>query len=127
MLPKSRDHFGRSRTTPRSVRRPPAAADLRVSRFAAAREVALRFVAGRWPELAGVEPVVTARRPQAPSAELLARLNLGGDEVVLQADNGIEYSFTFARDGRPAADAPLVAVVTVDEHRRIVKTSESKS
>lgn len=92
----------------------------------AARQAASRFVAARWPELAEVEPVVTAGLSRPPSADLLARLGLGADEVVLRADNGVEYTFTFARDAEAESCAPLVAVVVVDEHQRIVRTSASK-
>lgn len=128
MLPKSRESFGRTRTTPRAARRATPAADPQAARMAAARQVAARFVAARWPELADIEPAVTVRRPARPSPELLARLGLAADAAAPPADGLVEYTFTFARDAG-AADtgcAPLAAVVIVDEQQRIVKTSMSK-
>jgi hypothetical protein len=127
MLPKSRESFGRTRTTPRTARRAPVAVDSQAARLAAARQVAARFVAARWPALADVEPVVTVRLPHQPSAQMLARLGLAAEEAAPHPAGVVEYTFTFTRDDE-AVDtcAPLVAVVTVDEHQRIVKTSASK-
>jgi hypothetical protein len=122
MMPKPRHSYGRSRLTPRDTRRP---AD-EGARLAAAGRVAARFVADRWPELAAVTPVITARADQAPSAALLARLGLEPSE--LAARGPAEYTFTFAGARRCAdgADAPLVATVTVDAQRRVVKSSVTR-
>lgn len=124
MMPKQRGVIGRTRTTPRPGRRPQQAGP---ARLAEACRVARRYVAARWPELAGVTPAAIARRPQAPSPELLARLGLTGREVPdRQAAGG--YTFTFAGE-QPAGDGattPLVANVVVDAGLRIVKASVSR-
>ncbi|HMQ35124.1 MAG TPA: hypothetical protein PKD53_30680 [Chloroflexaceae bacterium] len=125
MMPKQRGVVGRTRATPRPGRRPAAASE--EARMAEARRVARRFVAARWPELAGVAPVASARRAHAPSAELLARLGLGRGELAEGPAAG-EYTFTFAGE-RPAgegATTPLVANVIVDAKLRIVKASVSR-
>lgn len=126
MIAKQRGVGGRTRVTPRPGRRAPATAT-EEARLAAARRVARHFVAARWPELAGVTPVVTARQTHAPSAELLARLGLTRADLAAAAGGG-EYTFTFATERRTADDAatPLVANVTVDAGLRIVKTSVSR-
>lgn len=126
MLHRSRSPLGRSRVMQRSDRR--VAAEPGQNHMLASRQVACRFVAARWPELARVEPVVTARLPRRPSPEILDRLGLKEAEIVLRAVSDVEYTFTFTRE-RELPDgltAPLVAVVTVDEHQRIVKTVVSK-
>lgn len=125
MMPKSRHTYGRSRLTPRDMRRPAPADES--ARLAAAGRVAARYVAARWPELAAVTPVVTARAEHAPSAALLARLGLDRSEL---GDRGgpAEYTFTFA-GAHQCADggaAPLVATVTVDAQRRVVKSSVTR-
>jgi hypothetical protein len=126
MMPKSRHSYGRSRLTPRDTRRP-APADEAAARLAAAGRVATRFVAARWPELAAVTPVVTGRSEQAPSAALLARLGLDRSELAGRGGPA-EYTFTFAGTHKcpDGADAPLVATVTVDAQRRIVKSSVTR-
>lgn len=98
------------------------------SGMAAARQVAERFVAAHWPTLAGIEPEVTLQRSgRCPGPDLLARLGLSAAEISPQRESAT-YTFTFASqcgtiDG---AVAPLVAAVTVDGKRRIIKTSLSK-
>jgi hypothetical protein len=126
MMPKSRHSYGRSRLTPRDTRRP-APADEGAARLAALGRVAARFVAARWPELASVTPVITAPADRSPSAALLARLGLDRSELATRHGPG-EYTFTFAltRPCADGADAPLVATVTVDAQRRIVKSSVTR-
>jgi hypothetical protein len=117
--------YGRSRTPGRGERLSPR----RVSAaLAAARQVAIRFVADRWPALTGVAPVVS--RPgqeRRPSTALIARLGLDPSEVGRQSLPAA-YTFTFAgqRCTADGADAPLVAAITVDDQQRIVKASLSK-
>ena len=126
MMSKSRHSYGRSRLAHRDARRP-APADEGAARLAAACRVAARFVAARWPELATVKPVVTGRAEQAPSAALLARLGLDRKELASRG-GPVEYTFTFAGTHKCAdgVDAPLVATVTVDAQRRIVKSSVTR-
>jgi hypothetical protein len=91
--------------------------------------VAVHFVKTRWPALVEVEPEVTlAHHGQAPSPELLARLGISASEVGYHGKPAAAYTFTFAgqcgvSDG---SVTPLVAAVTVDNQRHIVKTSLSK-
>jgi hypothetical protein len=97
--------------------------------LAAAREVAVRFVESRWPALAGVDPEVTPLPTgQGLSSELIARLGLSEDEAISHGRSTTAYTFTFAGQCGVAdgAVAPLVAAVTVDDQRRIVKTILSK-
>ena len=125
MMPKSRHSYGRSRLTSRDTRRPAPGDE--GARLAAAGRVAARYVAERWPELATVTPVVTARAERAPSAALLARLGLERSELAGR-DGPAEYTFTFAgaRQCGDCVAAPLVATVTVDAQRRIVKSSVTR-
>ena len=125
MMPKSRHTYGRSRLTPRDTRRPAPADES--ARLAAAGRVAARYVAARWPELTTVTPVVTTRADHAPSAALLARLGLDRGELA-ERGGPAEYTFTFAGTHRcpDGAAAPLVATVTVDAQRRIVKSSVTR-
>lgn len=124
MIQKQRGVGGRTRVTPRAERRAPAAAE--EARLAEARRVARRFVAARWPELAGVAPVATARHARTPSADLLARLGIAGAELAAPGpEDG--YTFTFAAERRAGdATTPVVANVTVDAHLKVVKTSVSR-
>lgn len=127
MISKQRLVSGRTRVTPRLERRAPGAAVTEDARLAEARRVACRFVAARWPELAGVAPVMTARCATTLNPETLERLGLSrADLVALERDD--EYTFTFAGEGRTADNTttPLVANVTVDPGYRIVKTSVSR-
>jgi hypothetical protein len=97
--------------------------------LAAARQVAIHFVADRWPALADVDPEVSlAHSGQEPSPVLIARLGLSASEVGHHDTTTAAYTFTFASQCGMAdgAVAPLVAAVTVDTQRRIVKTSLSK-
>lgn len=67
--------YARSRTPVRGERQSPARRDS--SGIAAARQVATRFVAARWPALAGVEPEVTLQHEdRRPTPALIARLGL---------------------------------------------------
>lgn len=80
---------------------------------AAARALACATVARQWPELAGVEPIVTQRRQVVPAR-------------TAQSD---EYTFTFSADLRTPEGftMPRVARVTVDGQRcRVVKAVASK-
>jgi hypothetical protein len=126
MMQKPRTGYGRSRVTPRDGRRSAPPADQDAAQVAAARRVAAAFVAARWPELAAVRPAVAVRKPPAPSAELLARLGLEG--VELAGRPGPRYTFTFcgAKGTTDGHESPLVAVVTVDDGQRIVKTSVTR-
>jgi hypothetical protein len=97
--------------------------------LAAARQVAIHFVASRWPELAEVAPDVTLLHDRHhPSPELIARLGLNEVEIVRPAPDTTAYTFTFAIQRRVADGvvAPLVAAVTVNHQQHIVKTSLSK-
>jgi hypothetical protein len=118
--------YARSRTPVRGERQSPARRDS--SGIAAARQVATRFVAARWPALAGVEPEVTLQHEdRRPTPALIARLGLAEAELG-HCPPAATYTFTFTSQ-YPTADgatAPLVAAVTVDAQRRIVKTSLSK-
>jgi hypothetical protein len=122
MHTKNRLAYGRSRTPARSWRRPGP------SDLAAAQQVAARFVAARWPGLASVTPEVMRRAAHAPSADLLTRLGLDSADLAPRAAAPVAYTFVFVGhcgtvDGAPA---PLVAAVTVDAQRRVVKASLSK-
>lgn len=101
----------------------PAAID---AALAAARTVACRVVADRWPELAHVEPAVTPRRKLRPSPALLAELGLEEHELAPCDDD--EYTFTFASELRSPEGhcTPYVARVVVDAQRRVVKATLSK-
>lgn len=126
MMPKHRQSYGRQRTTRRAERRSPAV--LESSSIAAAREVARHFVVARWPQLAGVEPTVSTREMPPISRDLLARVGLDNGNTMLRTANGTEYTFTFAGEAstRDGMVAPLIAAVTVNAQRRIVRTSVSK-
>lgn len=123
-MPKQRGVGGRTRVTPRAERRAPHGPE--EARLAEAQRVARRFVAARWPELAAVAPVATARPAHAPSPELLARLGLARADLAAAGPDGA-YTFTFAAERRAAdgSATPLVANVTVDGQLRIIKTSVS--
>lgn len=127
MLHRSRNGYGRSRTTSRSTRRSSAVVDQVGARVGTARRVAAAFIAARWPELASVVPTFTVRQAHTPSAELLARLELDRAELPQRAGDA-HYTFTFAgmRRTSDGANAPLVAAVTVDEQQQIVKTSVTR-
>lgn len=116
--------YGRSRTSGREGR----TALRRGAELAAARQVAARFVADRWPALAGVTPEVSRpRQERRPSRELMSRLGL--DEAELGRESAhAAYTFTFASQCGTADGvvAPLIAAVTVDDKRRVVKASLSK-
>lgn len=124
MMQKPRTGYGRSRVTPRPARRSAPQPD-QPARLAAARRVATTFVAARWPELAAVRPAVASAQLPAPNAALLARLGI--EASPLQHD-AVHYTFTFCGE-RVTVDGhatPLVAVVTVDDAQRIVKTSVTR-
>ncbi|NTU84367.1 MAG: hypothetical protein HGA45_34225 [Chloroflexales bacterium] len=111
------------------ARRVPSAAATKEARLAEAGRVAAHFVAARWPELADVTPIVTARHTHTPSSALLARLGLDAATMAERgADDGDEFVFTFMgeRGTIDGATTPVVANVTVDTHYRIVKTSVSR-
>jgi hypothetical protein len=120
---QKRTMYGRSRVGPRDARRP---ADDLAARRAASR-VAARVVADRWPELAGVAPVLTTQQGSAPSAGLLARLGLSLSDIAPR-QHSPEYTFTFAGQSRGAdcGETPLVAAVTVNGQRRVVKISVTR-
>jgi hypothetical protein len=110
-----------SKKRPHSRREP---ADL-----AAARKVASRLVAERWPELAGIEPTVTPRQYIVPPGEVLARAGVAPGTVLFRPDPAVsEYTFTFAAETHTpdGHTLPTVARVTVDSRRRVVKTTISK-
>ncbi|MBC8161904.1 MAG: hypothetical protein H7Z42_11855 [Roseiflexaceae bacterium] len=93
--------------------------------LAAARTVARRVIGEHFPEFKGVEPEVSLRTTHTPSSADMLRL---GVRVPLAAVNSKEYTFTFARvlqtpDGHAA---PIVARVTVDAKRRLIKAIRSK-
>lgn len=94
----------------------------------AARTVARQVVAEQWPELAAVEPTVTARCPAPPSRAVLAQVDLEEREIVMQTPDGAAYTFTFAAEERTPEGyrLPRIARVTVDAHRRVVKATVSK-
>lgn len=126
MIHKHRGVAGRTRVTQRAQRRAPSAVATEDGRIAEACGVARRFVAARWPELAEVVPIITARRAVAPGPALLSRLGLSADEIGPPAS--AEYTFTFAGE-RGLADGvptPIVVNVTVDPRHGIVKTSVSR-
>ena len=125
---KHRSPLGRSRLTPRRDRRLPAVLQTSSGQLAAAMRVAQHFVRDRWPELGCVEPRVTTQFRRRPSADLLKRLGIDDQELVLRQESGAEYTFTFARETTPddGLAAPLVATVTVDDHHHIVKALVSK-
>jgi hypothetical protein len=89
----------------------------------------MRFVAARWPALAGVNPEVTLLHDRhRPSPALIARLGINASEIAHHDQAATAYTFTFVSQCGMAngAVAPLVAAVTVDDRRRIMKTSLSK-
>ncbi|NJN19288.1 MAG: hypothetical protein HC822_25085, partial [Oscillochloris sp.] len=90
--------------------------------------VACHFVAARWPDLAAVEPVVTARITRPLNPELLQRLAIDQSALAWPQSGHVEYSFTFAGETEfgDGVVAPLVASVTVDDQQRILKTTSSK-
>lgn len=95
----------------------------------AAREVARRVVADRWPELADVEPTVTRHKRQRPSRDLLQRAGVQPSEIVFTPEGAVgEYTFTFSSETcTPDGHArPRVARVTVDARQQVVKTTASK-
>jgi hypothetical protein len=97
--------------------------------LATARQVAIRFVSSRWPILAEVDPEVSqAQSAHHPSSELLARLGLSEGEFIGARQAATTYTFTFTSQCGMAdgAVAPLVAAITVDDKRHVVKTSLSK-
>lgn len=94
----------------------------------AARQVARHFVSAHWPALANIEPEVTLQHNRrSPSLDLVSRLGMSADEVGQQR-SATTYTFTFASQCGTAdgAMAPLVAAITIDGKRRIIKTSLSK-
>ena len=93
----------------------------------AARAIAQAEVARRWPELADIEPTVAPRRCYVPDTAELSRLGATGP-VPAMAHNTAEYTFTFAGQTRTPDGyvMPRIARVTVDSHRRVVKTTASK-
>jgi hypothetical protein len=96
--------------------------------LAAARAVAQREVAKRYPAFAGVEPTVTPRRHTPPS-EVLGRVGLKRSQVVFNSEQpSAEYTFTFRAETHTADGhaTPCVARVTVDAKQRVVKTTLSK-
>lgn len=123
-----RPPLGRSRLPSRRDRRPPAALQTTHSQLVTAMRVAQNFVRDHWPELGCVEPRVTAQIRRRPSAELLQRLGVADQELVLRRENGAEYTFTFAREttSDDGLTAPLIATVTVDDQHHIVKALVSK-
>lgn len=95
----------------------------------AAREVARRVVADRWPELAATEPSVTLHRRVHPSSEILQRAGMQPSDIVFTPDGAdSEYTFTFTKDTcTPEGHAlPRIARVTVDSQRHVVKATVSK-
>lgn len=128
MMHRQRGMGGRTRVTPRPMRRAPSAVATEEHRLATARRVAADFVAARWPELAGVTPVITARYAHPPRTALLERLELDALALAGRHTGAGEYVFTFAgeRSNGEGAATPVVANVTVDTHYRIVKTSVSR-
>ena len=96
--------------------------------LAAARAVAQRAVAERYPELAAIEPVVTQRR-NTPPGSVLARVGLKHSQVVFRPEQSSdEYTFTFHAEAHTpdGHTTPCVARVTVDGQQRVVKTTLSK-
>ena len=94
----------------------------------AARAVAQRAVAARYPGLADVEPTVTQRR-HTPPGTVLARVGLKSSQVVFRSEqNSDQYIFTFRAEAHTpdGHTTPCVARVTVDSQQRVVKTTLSK-
>ncbi len=125
---KHRPALGRSRLTTRRDRRPPAVLQPAHKQLVAALRVAQEFVQTRWPDLGCVEPRVTTQIRRRPSSDLLKRLGVADQDVVLRQESGTEYTFTFAREMTTDNElvTPLVATVTVDDDHRIVKALISK-
>lgn len=126
MMQKPRGPLGRTRATPRIARRTAGASEPD-AHLVAAQRVAARFVAARWPELAAVKPMVTRHFAHQPDHALRARLDMPAAERGLPvADEAYVFTFNGERSMPNSLTAPLVAVVVVDAHQRIIKTSASK-
>lgn len=128
MMHRQRGMGGRMRVMSRPRRRPLSEGAVDASRLAMARRVATDFVAARWPELAEVTPVATARHAYVPGPALLDRLGLDASALAGRGAAAGEYIFTFTgeRQNGEGLPTPVVANVTVDTHYQIVKTSVSR-
>ncbi len=95
---------------------------------AAARAVARAEVAKHWPELAEIEPTMTLRAQHLPTPIELERLGTAAGPAPQPAQDGAEYTFTFAGHTHTPDGyvMPRIARVTVDSHRRVVKATASK-
>jgi len=127
MIQKQREPIRRPRPRSRHSREEALVSLEREPMLEAAREVACRYVANHWPELANVRPAVRTREHHVPDEHLLSRLGMQAHEVVLRRP-GVEYTFTFAanRATPDGATHPHVAAITVDAQQQVVKTTISR-